>query len=52
MIEDSQHIHNFHTHTYRCKHAAGDVADYCKAAVGFGMKTLGFSDHSALPDDR
>lgn len=52
VIEDSQHIHNFHTHTYRCKHAAGDVADYCKAAVDFGMKTLGFSDHSALPDDR
>ena len=49
---DEAHLHNFHTHTYRCKHAEGDVADYCEEAVKRGMKTLGFSDHSALPDDR
>ena len=23
---------NHHTHTYRCKHATGDVDDYCRAA--------------------
>ncbi|HJN50749.1 MAG: histidinol-phosphatase [Pseudomonadales bacterium] len=45
-------VHNFHTHTYRCKHAQGDVADYCQVALEQGMETLGFSDHSALPDDR
>lgn len=49
---DENHKHNFHTHTFRCKHAQGDVADYCETAVALGMETLGFSDHSALPDDR
>ena len=24
---------NYHTHTYRCKHATGDVIDYAKAAI-------------------
>ena len=51
-MNDSDHKHNFHTHTYRCKHAEGDVADYCAVAMQHGMKTLGLSDHSALPDDR
>mgnify|MGYP001233024644 FL=1 len=49
---DSEFQHNFHTHTFRCKHAKGDVADYCEMAIARGMKTLGISDHSALPDDR
>jgi len=49
---DEMHLDNFHTHTYRCKHASGDVADYCLEARRRGMQTLGFSDHSALPDDR
>ncbi|MEM7017495.1 MAG: histidinol-phosphatase [Pseudomonadota bacterium] len=52
MIADSEHLHNFHTHTFRCKHAQGDVDDYCQVASELGMKTLGFSDHSAMPDDR
>jgi histidinol-phosphatase (PHP family) len=52
LIADNAHAHNFHTHTYRCKHAEGDVADYCVKAIELGMETLGFSDHSALPDDR
>ena len=52
MIEDSHHKHNFHTHTFRCKHAKGDVDDYCRRALELGMETLGFSDHTALPDDR
>lgn len=51
-MRDADFLHNFHTHTYRCKHATGDVEDYCRAAVAAGMKTLGFSDHAALPDDR
>jgi histidinol-phosphatase (PHP family) len=51
-MTDEIHLENFHTHTFRCKHAQGDVADYCEAAVGRSMKTVGFSDHSALPDDR
>ncbi len=50
-MHDREFQHNFHTHTFRCKHAEGDVADYCDAAVARGMKTLGISDHSALPGD-
>jgi histidinol-phosphatase (PHP family) len=43
---------NYHTHTYRCKHAEADVADYVKAAVDTGLEILGISDHTPLPDDR
>jgi len=35
---DSEFQHNFHTHTFRCKHAKGDVADYCEMAIARGMK--------------
>jgi len=43
---------NYHTHTFRCKHASGDVDDYCQAAVDCGLTTLGFSDHAPLPNGR
>lgn len=45
-------VKNYHTHTYRCKHATEDVSEYCTAAVEHGLKVLGISDHTALPDDR
>ncbi len=41
---------NWHTHTWRCRHARGDAADYCRAALAAGLDTLGFSDHSPWPD--
>ncbi len=43
---------NYHTHTYRCKHASGDVEDYARAAHEGGATVLGMSDHTALPDDQ
>jgi histidinol-phosphatase (PHP family) len=43
---------NCHTHTCRCKHAQGDVSDYCTEAANRGLRTLGFSDHAPLPDRR
>jgi histidinol-phosphatase (PHP family) len=43
---------NFHTHTYRCKHAQGEVVDYAKAAVEAGLDILGISDHTPLPGNR
>jgi len=43
---------NYHTHTYRCKHASGDCLDYARAASRLGMEVLGFSDHTPLPDGR
>jgi histidinol-phosphatase (PHP family) len=45
-------VKNYHTHTYRCQHASGDVDDYCVAAVQYGLEVLGMSDHTALPDNR
>ena len=37
---------NFHTHTYRCKHAKKDKdEEYVLAAIENGYETLGFSDH-------
>ena len=43
---------NLHTHTYRCQHAEGDIDDYCKFANKLGLQSLGFSDHTPLPDNR
>lgn len=39
---------NYHTHTYRCKHAGGQDRDYVEAAIAAGITTLGFSDHSPM----
>ncbi len=38
--------HNFHTHTTRCKHAAGTDEQYVKAALESGFDVLGFADHA------
>lgn len=42
-------LSNFHTHTYRCKHATGEDKDYIESAIKAGFKTLGFSDHCPWP---
>ena len=41
---------NYHTHTFRCRHAQGTERDYVQAAVKAGMNILGFSDHAPFPD--
>ncbi len=41
---------SLHTHTKRCKHASGELRDYCVEAVRQEMSVLGFSDHSPFPD--
>lgn len=43
---------NYHTHTYRCHHAEGDCTDYILEAKRAGLRTLGFSEHIPLPNDR
>ena len=43
---------NWHSHTYRCKHATGDAVDYAEQAVAAGLGTLGFSEHMPTPDNR
>lgn len=37
---------NLHTHTTRCRHAAGTESDYVEAACRRGLTELGFSDHA------
>ena len=41
--------HNYHTHTFRCMHAAGTDEAYVRAAIDAGFTRIGFSDHSPWP---
>lgn len=41
--------YTFHSHTYRCGHAVGDIEDYVVRAINYGMKIYGVSDHALLP---
>jgi histidinol-phosphatase (PHP family) len=45
-------VANYHTHTFRCEHATGDCVEYAREAVAAGIVTLGFSDHTPLPDNK
>lgn len=36
---------NYHTHTYRCRHAFGTEREYIETAIVRGLKVLGFADH-------
>lgn len=38
-------IKNYHTHTYLCGHAEGEMRDYVETAIQAGTEILGFSDH-------
>lgn len=40
---------NYHTHTFRCKHAYGAEREYIETAIEKGLTTLGFSDHVPVP---
>lgn len=40
---------NYHTHTWRCKHAKGTEREYIEQAIEAGMEVLGFSDHVPWP---
>ncbi|MDD6094710.1 MAG: histidinol-phosphatase [Clostridia bacterium] len=37
---------NYHTHTFRCMHAAGEDREYVEAAIKAGIRVLGCSDHT------
>lgn len=39
-------IANYHTHTWRCRHAEGTEEEYVERAIEGGFQTLGFSDHT------
>lgn len=44
--------HSYHTHNERCKHAVGTIADFVKASRSYGIKTVGFTDHTPFKDNR
>ena len=41
--------YTFHSHTFRCGHAIGDIPDYIPHAIEHGYKIYGVSDHVFLP---
>lgn len=41
--------YTFHSHTFRCNHAEGDIEDYVSLAIKNGIKIYGVSDHVFLP---
>ena len=42
-------IANYHTHTWRCKHANGEEREYIEQAIRAEIQILGFSDHTPYP---
>ncbi len=44
--------YNYHTHTFRCRHADGTPEEYVLRAIAGGIKHMGFSEHFpyAFPD--
>lgn len=40
---------NYHTHTFLCKHAIGDVEDYVERAILLGYHTIAITDHGPFP---
>ena len=48
IVPAAEGWNNFHTHTFRCHHADGDVEDYARRAAQLGMRKLGMSDHAYI----
>jgi len=44
--------YNLHTHTYRCRHASGDIPELIEVAKENGYTTLGISEHTVLSDEK
>ncbi len=40
---------NYHTHTFLCKHAIGNVEDYVKKAISMQYHTIAITDHGPFP---
>lgn len=40
--------YNYHTHTFRCRHASGTEKNYIEAALAAGITKIGFSEHVPL----
>ena len=46
---DKRPLVNYHTHTWRCRHAEGAEAQDVEQALASGFALLGFSDHTPWP---
>lgn len=42
---------DYHTHNSLCKHANGVMEAYVRHAVSIGLKEIGLSDHTPMPDN-
>jgi histidinol-phosphatase (PHP family) len=42
---------DYHMHTPLCRHAVGEPTELAAQAVKIGLKEIGFSDHSPMPQD-
>jgi histidinol-phosphatase (PHP family) len=42
---------DYHMHTPLCRHARGTPTEFAAQAVRVGLKEIGFSDHSPMPED-
>jgi len=42
---------DYHTHNKLCKHADGTLEEYVQHAITLGLKEIGLSDHSPMPND-
>ena len=45
-----QAVPDYHMHTPRCNHAVGTVREYADIAMQKGLKEIGMSDHSPMPN--
>ncbi|MBN1524652.1 MAG: histidinol-phosphatase [Spirochaetales bacterium] len=45
-------MNSYHTHTFRCKHATGEVHEYVAEAMKKNSTHVGITDHTPLPDNR
>lgn len=46
------YLTDYHIHTRRCGHAAGEMEEYIEAAIQRGLREIGFSDHLPLVTHR
>ncbi|MDX8384217.1 MAG: histidinol-phosphatase HisJ family protein [Ghiorsea sp.] len=43
-------VPDYHMHTPRCNHATGTIREYALAACEAGLREIGMSDHSPMPN--
>ena len=44
-------IANYHTHTRWCNHGTGEIEDYIKEAIKYGLEEISMTEHVPLTDN-